>query len=408
MIPMIKVQNPYKELYTTKKPIILLTGGRGGGKSFNAALFCKRLTYQKNHKILFTRYTLSSAEISIIPEFNNKIELEGDGNNFHVTKSEIINKTTDSEIIFRGIKTSSGNQTANLKSIHGLTTFVIDEAEEWDSEDDFDKLTLSIREIAADNRIIIIMNPSDKDHFVYKKYLEGCHKSVMFEGVPVQISTHPDVCHIHSTYHDSLEYLSEKFINEVNELRKKNKPKYNRIILGQWMDIAEGAIFTNWKEGVFDESLPYSYGLDFGFTNDPTALVKTAVDNDKKRIYIKGLCYDIGMSERMIIDMLGRNVSNNDCIVADCAEPRLIDAIYNAGFNIIACEKGPDSVRAGISFMLDYELIVDPDSRDLIRELKNYKWSDKRAGVPVDRYNHQIDGIRYSILKLKQPDFYFG
>ena len=127
---MIKQNKKYKELYTTDKRYIIITGGRGSGKSFHANTAMCLLTYEQGHRVLFTRYTMSSAEISIIPEFTNKIELMNKEEDFHVNKTEITNKVTGSEIIFRGIKTSSGNQTANLKSIADVTTWVLDEAEE--------------------------------------------------------------------------------------------------------------------------------------------------------------------------------------------------------------------------------------------------------------------------------------
>ena len=133
----IKTQPIYNQLYDDKeKFVILMTGGRGSAKSFNATTFIERLSFEKGHKILFSRYTMTSAKISIIPEFQEKIDLEGTQEYFIVSNNEIINKFSGSQILFRGIKTSSGNQTANLKSIQGITTFVGDEMEEWESEDD--------------------------------------------------------------------------------------------------------------------------------------------------------------------------------------------------------------------------------------------------------------------------------
>ena len=134
-----------------------------------------------------------------------KIDLDGTTKYFKTTKTDIVNKMTKSRIMFRGIKTSSGNQTAKLKSIQGITTFVCDEAEEWTNEDEFDKIMLSIRKKGIQNRIIIIMNPCDSNHFIYKKYIEKTHKLVEIDGVQVQISTHPNVLHIHTTYFDNIE-----------------------------------------------------------------------------------------------------------------------------------------------------------------------------------------------------------
>src|SRR5690606_35390151 len=170
---MISVQEPYRPLYENKdKFIILITGGRGSGKSFNASTFIERLSFQAGHKILFSRYTMTSASVSVIPEFTEKIELDGFVNECHVTQTDIVNKFSGSEILFRGIKTSSGNQTANLKSIQGLSVFCGDEMEEWQSEEDFDTLRLSIRQKGIQNWCILIMNPTDDEHFVYKKYIK--------------------------------------------------------------------------------------------------------------------------------------------------------------------------------------------------------------------------------------------
>jgi len=253
----IKIQEKYKPIYTTNKPIILITGGRGSGKSFNIALAVKRLSYESGHKILFSRYTLTAANISIIPEFTEKMDIEGDTNYFDVTKNEIHNNYSGSDILFKGIKTSSGNQTANLKSIQGLTTFIVDEAEEFESEEDYDKIRLSIRVKDRKNRVIIIMNPPDDSHFIYRKYIKNSHKLVNYDGVPVQISTHKDVEHIHTTYLDNINNLSREFLNEVEEIKEQHlnltkeqqqTSKYALKIIGRWADKKEGVVFPNWQE----------------------------------------------------------------------------------------------------------------------------------------------------------------
>lgn len=222
---MIVPQEIYHPLYTDdEKFIILITGGRGSGKSFNASTFIERLTFEMTptekivHQILYTRYTMVSAGMSIIPEMMEKIDLDGTTKYFKTTKTDIVNRMTGSRIMFRGIKTSSGNQTAKLKSIQGITTFVCDEAEEWTSEDEFDKIMLSIRKKGIQNRIIIIMNPCDSNHFIYKKYIEKTHKLVEIDGVQVQVSTHPNVLHIHTTYFDNLDNLSPEFLKEVEDM----------------------------------------------------------------------------------------------------------------------------------------------------------------------------------------------
>ena len=126
----VKIHEKYIPLWQSPSRYFVITGGRGSGKSFGVAVFLLNLTYEEGHKVLFTRYTMISAQTSIIPEFIEKIDMMGVAEDFRITKDEIINLTTGSSIIFKGIRTSSGNQTAALKSLNGVTTFVLDEAEE--------------------------------------------------------------------------------------------------------------------------------------------------------------------------------------------------------------------------------------------------------------------------------------
>ena len=153
----LKIDNKFLIWDKVDSRYFILTGGRGSGKSFAINTMLLLLTQEAGHTILFTRYTLRSANISIIPEFKEKIDLLNLNHLFHITKDEIINKGSGSKILFRGIKTSSGDQTANLKSLQGITTWVMDEAEELTDETIFDKIDLSVRQKAVDNRIILIL-----------------------------------------------------------------------------------------------------------------------------------------------------------------------------------------------------------------------------------------------------------
>lgn len=241
----VNLNEKYKPLFTTNKRYILLTGGRMSAKSFHVSTFVCLLTYEKNQKTLYTRYTMSSAEISIIPEFKEKIELLEVNNAFAVTAKDVVNTKTGGEILFRGIKTSSGTQTANLKSINGVTCFVVDEAEEFTDEDSFDKIDLSVRTKAAQNRVIIILNPSNKEHWIYKRFFSNSHKVVMIDGLPIEISTHEDVEHIHTTYLDNIANLSESSLKVIEKMKQTSLRMYGHKALGQWLDIAEGSLFQN-------------------------------------------------------------------------------------------------------------------------------------------------------------------
>jgi phage terminase large subunit len=166
----LKINDKYMPLFNDDSRYFVITGGRGSGKSFGVTVFLLLLTYEKGHKVLFTRYTMKSANTSIIPEFIEKIELLGKQSDFRITRDEIMNLTTGSSIIFKGIKTSSGNNTAALKSLNGITTFVVDEAEELDDEKTFDKIDLSVRAMGKQNRVILILNPATKEHWIYQRF----------------------------------------------------------------------------------------------------------------------------------------------------------------------------------------------------------------------------------------------
>lgn len=405
---MITPQPIYYPLYQNKdKFIVLITGGRGSGKSFNGSTFVERLTFARGkepyqnvvHQILYTRYTMVSAHISIIPEFMEKIELDGTSKYFKTTKTDVLNKRTGSRIMFRGIKTSSGNQTAKLKSIHGITVFVCDEAEEWTNEVDFEKIVLSIRQVGIDNFVIIIMNPTDSNHFIYKKYIEKTHKFVEIDGVQVQISTHPNVLHIHTTYFDNLENLSPEFLKEVEDMKANNPEKYAHVVIGRWADVAEGAVFKKW--GIVKEfpreCKKVGIGQDFGFTNDPSAAVRCGIIDN--RLYVDELFYETDMLSSAIANRL-KPFSMK--VFADSQDPRLIQEIKNRGVNIYPVDKFPGSIKAGIDKIKDMEFFVTERSYNLITELRKYVWDKDKDGnyinEPVDEYNHLMDAIRYYVL----------
>ena len=396
------VHSVYHPLYKNKdKFIVLITGGRGSGKSFEVARFLERLTFEKNRKILFTRYTLVSASKSIIPEVEDKIERDGTQKYFKVTKDRIINKYTGSELMFMGILASSGNQTAKLKSIQGVSVFVCDEAEEWRSEEDYDKMVLSIRTKGVQNMVIVVMNPASTSHFVYQKYIKDTHRVEIIDGVPVQISTHPNVLHIHTTYLDNLEYLSREFVSEIEDIKTNNPEKYQRIVIGKWSEMNEGAIFK--KYSVVD-SIPHfvqrcGLGLDFGYTNDPTAGVFCGIHGNT--LYLDEVCYSTHMGSGDIIKTL-RQYSSFD-ITADSADPRLIDELRAGGLRIFPVVKGAGSVIAGINKMLDMDICITARSKNLQYELDNYCWAKDKDGQytnePIDANNHLIDAARYYILR---------
>lgn len=404
-------RNPaYKAIHTNDaKRYVIITGGRASGKSYELSISALLQTYQEKQRILFTRLTMTSAHLSIIPEFVEKLDLLSVGHVFNVNRSEITNKLTKSDIIFKGIKASSGDQTANLKSISGVNTWIMDEAEELTDESTFDKIDFSIRTKGQKNTIYLILNPTTREHWIWKRFFEGNHKYKEIDGCQVPISTHPQVLHIHTTYLDNISNLNESFLDNVEHMKATNFAKYEQVVIGGWRQKPEGVVFDTWKVGEFNDRLPYVWGMDFGYAIDPTTLTKCAIEtkDDENYLYMKEYCYKPAMSTDDILNLLARHVKKHELIVADCAEPRLINEIRQNGYSIIAARKGKDSIMAGISKMQDYNLIIDMDSKNLMMEFDNYAW-DEDKGKPIDNYNHCIDGIRYAMEQLAQSaTFYF-
>lgn len=394
---MIESSGKYRVLYEPNPNVryYIVTGGRGSGKSFEVGTFASLLTFETNQRVLFTRYTLVSAGVSIIPEFMDKIERLNALDKFHVTKDGITNLSTASDVIFKGIKTSSGDQTANLKSLQGVTTWILDEAEELTNEDIFDKINLSIRETKAKNRIILIMNPATKEHWVYKRFFQDRGVTPGFNGVK------GDTAYIHTTYLDNINNLSDTFIKDAENMKLRRPDKYRHVMEGGWLDRAEGVIFSDWNVGDFDNSLPYIFGQDFGYSVDPTTLIKIAIDDKQQVVYMDELVYKSGMNTEETYRADVEHVNRKDLVIADSAEPRLIDELKHKGINIKPTIKGPDSVRAGIKRLQDYTIVITERSTNLSKELNNYVWHDKKSDTPIDNYNHAIDAARYAFMYLK-------
>ena len=392
----LKLNKKYLVFNESLARYFIVTGGRGSGKSFGINSVLLLLTYQAGHTILFTRYTLRAASISIIPEFIEKLELLGVIDQFKITKDEIINKGNGSKIIFRGIKTSSGDQTANLKSLTGITTWVMDEAEELNDEDIFDKIDLSVRNKVQENRVILILNPTTKEHFIYKRWFED-------RGVAAGSNiTKEDTTYIHTTYLDNLDNLSESYIKQIETMKVRRPNRYKHTIEGSWLDKAEGVIFTDWSIGEFKQVGKVVYGQDYGFSNDPSTLVKTSIDKENKIIYIQLCFYQTKLTTSEILQ-LNKKFAADNLIVGDSAEPRLITEL-SRDCNVVPAIKGQGSITFGISLLQDYDLVITEDSTELIKELNNYCWLEKKSQTPVDNFNHAIDALRYAVsYQLQNP-----
>ena len=289
----------------------LITGGRGSGKSYSVALSLLNQTDYENEVILFTRWTLTSAFISIIPEFIEKIELMGRESDFDITQNEITNRLTGSRILFKGIKTSQGTATANLKSIAGVTTWVLDEAEELVDKDIFDRIDLSIRSQLRPNRVIMIMNPSYKSHWIYLSFIKNKRL---------------DTTYIHTTYHDNKENLSHSFIQAAERTKQENISRYNHLFLGEWLDDAEGLLWNRQiinraRISVKPDLRRIVVGIDPAVTanseSDETGITVCGIDSNGNGYLLEDLSGKYSPNEWAKIAVQAVKNWDADCIVAE-------------------------------------------------------------------------------------------
>lgn len=425
-------------LFTFLTRYLIITGGRASGKSFALALYLLNKTFKPNEVILFTRFTMVSANISIIPEFWEKVEMLGYEGVFKKTKNEIINLKTGSKIIFRGLKTSSGMQTANLKSITGLTCWVMDEGEELVEEKVFDTIDNSIRTVNAKCEVIIVLNPTNIHHFIFDKFYKRYGLGNVFSG------TKDDCTWLHCSYLDNLKHLNESFVATADKVRLTDPEKYDHVYMGKFNELAEGCIYTNWcKVDQIPPHLDSWYGVDFGFTNDPTAIVNISVDFKNLRLYVREVAYQKGLSNSDIARIIlqdyrnkhtelyddGENqiyVQNEQIFIGtttlnlvdiltdklpfikalqsvipqievksylqrieaiqkvyipvycDAAEPKSIAELRLYGLSAYPCVKGQGSVVSQIDFVKNFEVFYTSESKNIDHETKNYKWLPKR------------------------------
>ena len=198
-----------------------------------------------------------------------------------------------------------------------------------------------------------------------------------------------------TTYRDN-PHLTRAQINDIES--KINNPYWWKVYGVGERAQPTGAIFNNWSIGNFIECEISGFGQDYGFSNDPSVLIHVSVNRGQKIIYLKECFHDVGLNTGQIYE-LNKQYAGKKLIVGDSAEPRLIQELRQRGLNVIESEKGTGSITAGISLMSEYTIIIDPNSKNLIKEFNNYSWIEKsNKSIPQDKWNHCIDAVRYFVF----------
>lgn len=306
---------------------------------------------------------------------------------------EITYKPTGQKILFRGLDDPL-KVTSITVEVGSLCRLWIEEAYEIMSEEAFDRLDESIRGQLPKgmyHQVVLTFNPWSDRHWLKKRFFDEPSKNVL-------AMTTNYMCN---------EFLSEADLVLFEEM-KKNPRRYRTAGLGEW-GIVEGLVYENWEERVFDvheisirPSVRSAFGMDFGYVNDPSTLFCGLVDTVAREIYVFDEMYEKGMSNEDILSKVSEMGYSKERIKADSAEPKSIAYLRKAGLTRIrAAKKGPDSIRAGISIIQDYKIIIHPRCVNFITEISNYTWDkdkfDNAINKPIDDFNHLMDAMRYAM-----------
>ncbi len=424
-----KFSKKYKPLFQLLKgeypevDTVIVTGGRGSAKSFVVAVLSLTALVYHFWNVLYTRFTNISIVDSIKPEVDGKIELMGLQNFVTSTISHIEYK--GNRIAFKGIKTGSKQQTANLKSLFGFNMFVIDEAEETPDYETFEKVFLSIRSNEKRNITILILNPSSVHHWIFREFFTGRN----VEGGSNCVVK--NVMYIHTSYLDvPKEYIADNIRLYYHRLKEENPEKYKQIVLGGWTEAVEGRVFNNWKRNTFLEFIALKhksfYSVDWG-KNHGFGIVEQKFDKYNNNLYNHELNHAsenkllASMSEAEIDLMNSDFVIHNGqklfggiiiytfrrlgipkdaYIVCDSAVPDNILLLRQFGWEFAyGIDKPKGSVMAGIRLLESTNVFYTIESKNIDIEYKNYSYANDRLGVVDDEvikaFDDVIDPIRY-------------
>ena len=377
----------YENLTDYSHRIEVYYGGAGSGKSYGATqkVYLKALKYKR--KVLVIRKIQRTIKDSIWSVIVGHLVNSGYYDACRVNRSDFeIELPNGSIFIFKGL-----DDPEKIKSIDGITDIVIEEATEL-TEDDFTQLNLRLRALVDNLQIYLMFNPISKKNWVYDYFF--------VRELPLNVKV------IKTTYIDN-KFLSDEYRQELERLKDRNPAYYRIYCLGEFATL-DKLVFPKYTTKIVSEKdiqgLKRWIGLDFGYINDPSALVWGFIDTTKKKILVTGEYVRRGMKNNEIAETMIDLGLSKDKSYGDCAERKSIDEIKDKGINIEPTEKGKDSIIHGIQWIQQYELIVDERCFKVIEELDNYTWKkDKKTGEyinePVDTFNHTIDAIRYGLNK---------
>lgn len=396
----------YKPLFETKSRYIVLMGGRGGGRSTVASQYAiAKLKATEYFRCAIMRYILGDIRNSIYREIIDRAEENEITPELKITDTTMNVEYGQNSINAVGFKKSSGDQKSKLKSLASYNCVIIEEADEI-PEEDFMQLDDSLRTVKGDIKIILLLNPPAKTHWIIKRWMKlipseqkDFYEYELKDGIT-------DTTLIKSSYLDNVANIAPQSIAQYENYKETKPTHYWNMVRGLVPETVVGKIYNNWAviDDIPHEARLERYGLDFGYSNDPTAIVAIYYYNGG--YILDEVTYQTELSNKRIADVL--NNVEKALIIADSAEPKSIDEIISYGVNIIGSQKGQGSVNQGIQYVQDQKISVTSRSKMIIKEYESYAWKVDKDGnvlnVPGIGADHAMDAIRYGMESLRPDD----
>lgn len=397
-----KVGKGYADFWKCKKRYRVVKGSRASKKSKTMALWCiSQLMKYPQANLLVVRKTYRTLKDSCFSDLKWAIHRLGVDEHWAFTTNplEITYIPTGQKILFRGLDDPL-KVTSISVDIGCLCWCWIEEAYEITNEDDFDMLDESIRGEVPEGlfkQITLTFNPWNEKHWIKKRFFDNPSDDTL------AITTNY-LCN---------EWLDESDRNVFEKMKINNPRRYQVAGLGNW-GIVDGLVYENFKEQEFDleeikriPNIESTFGLDFGYTNDPSALFCGLVDRKNMKIYVFDEMYEKGLSNRAIYQNILDMGYAKEQITADSAEPKSIDELRNLGlYRVSAANKGKDSINNGIQYIQDFEIIIHPRCVNFLTEISNYTWDKDKFGnklnKPIDDFNHLLDAFRYAMERFNK------
>lgn len=390
----------YATYWNYKGRYRVVKGGRGSKKSTTTALWIiyKMMQYPLANTLVIRRI-FNTHKDSTYTQLKWASNVLGVSHLWKFSKSplEATYIPTGQKILFRGLDDPMSITSITVEHGH-LCWCWFEEAFQVMNEDDFNKVDMSIRgELPKGyfKQITLSFNPWSEKHWLKKRFFDVKDEDVLAI----------------TTNYTCNEFLGEDDKKLFEKIKINNPRRYNIEGLGNW-GIAEGLVYSNFEELDFNiedikkrPNVKSAFGLDFGYTNDPTAFIASLVDLDNMEIFIFDEHYQKAMSNKDIANMIKYKGYSKERIVGDSSEPKSIDDIKRQGiYRLKGARKGKDSILNGIQYIQDFKIYVHPKCENTMIELSNYVWDTKEGNVinkPIDDYNHLMDALRYSLEDIR-------